>query len=273
MVSRKDYQSKEVKAAHAVLLELTNLLGEYRDDIVLVGGWVPELLLSDPNNPHVGSTDVDLALNHKTLKEAGYRTIRQLLDSKGYRPGDQPFVFVRTVRLEDGSQLDVKVDFLSGEYEGTGKSHRHQKIQEIRARKARGCDLAFEKPVEIIIEGQMPNGGKNSACVRVAAIVPFLMMKAIALRDRLKEKDAWDIVYCIKRFPGGAESLAKEFLPHIKNKLVIEGVEILSEKFKSTEHLGCKSVADFEEVNDPDETARLKRDAFEQVNALLSFLV
>ena len=29
------------------MLELVRLLGEYRDDIVVVGGWVPELLLPD----------------------------------------------------------------------------------------------------------------------------------------------------------------------------------------------------------------------------------
>jgi len=43
MVTRRDYTDEAVKAAKSVLIELTHLLGEYRDNIVLIGGWVPEL--------------------------------------------------------------------------------------------------------------------------------------------------------------------------------------------------------------------------------------
>lgn len=42
MVTLQDYPLVEVQAAHAVLLELAHLLGEYRQDVVLVGGWAPE---------------------------------------------------------------------------------------------------------------------------------------------------------------------------------------------------------------------------------------
>jgi hypothetical protein len=55
------------------------ILGEYRDNIVLVGGWIPELLLPHSQDSHVGSIDVDLALNHRQLTESGYRSIRDIL--------------------------------------------------------------------------------------------------------------------------------------------------------------------------------------------------
>lgn len=44
-IGRTEYTAAAVAAARSVLLELTHLLGQYRDDIVVVGGWVPELLL------------------------------------------------------------------------------------------------------------------------------------------------------------------------------------------------------------------------------------
>jgi hypothetical protein len=50
-----------------------------------------------------------------------------------------------------GKETTVQVDLLSGEYQGTGENHRHQKIQGGLARKTRGCDLAFENPVVITI--------------------------------------------------------------------------------------------------------------------------
>jgi hypothetical protein len=43
--TRTDYHAEAVAAARAVMLELVRLLGEYRDEIVIVGGWVPDLLL------------------------------------------------------------------------------------------------------------------------------------------------------------------------------------------------------------------------------------
>jgi hypothetical protein len=41
MVTRRDYTTEAVHAAKSVLVELVHLLGEYRDDTVLIGGWVP----------------------------------------------------------------------------------------------------------------------------------------------------------------------------------------------------------------------------------------
>jgi len=73
MVSRRDYNAEMVAAARSVLIEVSNLLGAFRDQIVVVGGWVPELLLP---GGHVGSTDVDLALDHRHLDEGSYRTTR-----------------------------------------------------------------------------------------------------------------------------------------------------------------------------------------------------
>jgi hypothetical protein len=45
MVTHTDYTAEAVAAARAVLLELAHLLGAFHNDIVVVGGWMPELLL------------------------------------------------------------------------------------------------------------------------------------------------------------------------------------------------------------------------------------
>ena len=36
-----------ITASRAVLIEVMNVLGVFRDEIVLVGGWVPDLLYPD----------------------------------------------------------------------------------------------------------------------------------------------------------------------------------------------------------------------------------
>jgi len=271
MVNAKDYDKLKVNAARSVLLELSHLLGSYRNGIVIVGGWVPGLLFPSTAEQHIGSTDVDLALDRKILQEVGYRTILELLLARGYRQGDQPFIFYRALKLE-GLEFEVEVDFITSEYGGTGKKHRTQTVQDIHPRKARGCDLAFEMPMEILIKGVLPDGEVDQTSIRVVSIVPFIIMKAFALGDRLKEKDAYDIYYCLKNYPGGLDELIKRFEPYIHNSLVKEGLNILFEKFSSPEHIGPKFVVGFLEIADQEDRFALQRDAYERVAYLLKGL-
>jgi hypothetical protein len=271
MVTRRDYTAEAVEAARSVLIELVHLLGEYKDDMVLVGGWIPEVSLPHRSGPHVGSMDVDIALNHRKIRDEGYRMIQELLRSRGYQQGEQPFIFFRSVRIGD-YEVKVQVDLLAGEYEGTSRGHRHQRVQGILARKARGCDLAFELSTEVRIEGMLPGGAQDTVTVRVASIVAFLVMKGMVMEARMKEKDAWDIYYCLLNYPGGIDALAEEFKTHLHHGLVREGLRKMAGKFSSAKAFGPKSVADFEGIDDPEESERIERDAYERVNALLSRL-
>ncbi len=272
VTTRRDYTAEAVEAARSVLLELAHLLGEYQESVVIVGGWVPQLLLDRAPLQHLGSLDVDVALDHRSLREVGYKTIMQLLLARGYHQGEQPFIFFRTVQLGERT-FEVEVDFLAGEYAGTARAHRTQKVQDMRPRKARGCDLAVSLATEVTLSGTLPGGGKDTATLRIASIVPFLVMKAMALSGRLMEKDAWDIYYCIRYYPGGMNKLVEEFQPHLKNSLVQEALAKIDEKFASPEHIGPKQVADFDDNSDPEARALIKRDAFERVNTLISRLM
>ncbi|MBN1460843.1 MAG: hypothetical protein JXA57_15025 [Armatimonadetes bacterium] len=266
-VTQRDYPDELVRAAKSVLIELSRLLQEYRDDIVVVGGWVPELLFSR----HVGSIDVDLALNHRHLGEAGYRTIEQHLQTKGYRRDDeQPFIFRRPMNVS-GRTIEVEVDLLAGRYEGTSDKHRTQKVLGVRARKVPGCDLVFDLCTEIDIDGVLPDGGKATATVRVAQVVPFIVMKGMAL-PRGKEKDSWDIEFCLRSYPGGLEALVEAFGPHLKRQVVQEGLKKIAAEFASVDHMGPQHVADFEGILDPEDRALRVREAYERVSYVLGRL-
>ena len=123
MVTKRDYNAEQVAAARSVLLELMLVLGEYREHMVVVGGWVPELLITQPSEPHIGSIDVDLAVDHRAITEAGYRTIRQLLVDRGYEQDDQqPFIFRRGVNSMPWNPIIANVFYRAGIIErwGTG---------------------------------------------------------------------------------------------------------------------------------------------------------
>lgn len=263
-VTQRDYPDELVRAAKSVLIELARLLQEYREQIVVVGGWVPELLFSN----HVGSIDVDLALDHRTLSDAGYRTIEQHLLSKGYKcDAEQPFIFRRSVDIS-GRAIEVEVDLLAGMYEGTSKGHRTQRVQGVRARKAPGCDLAFDLFTEVHIDGVLPGGEKAAATVRVASVVPFVVMKGMAL-ERAKEKDSWDIEFCMRNYPGGLDALVDAFRPHLGNGLVREGLRKIAAEFASVNHMGPRHVADFEGIADAEDRELRVREAHVRVSYVL----
>ncbi len=265
MVTKRDYDAEQVAAARSVLLELMLALGEYRDELVLVGGWVPTFLIPKPAQAHVGSVDVDLAIDHTRVSNDGYATLIELLIQRGYEQLPRnPASFRKRI-----GDVTVRVDLMSGEYEGTGKSHRHQEIQETKLRKARGCDIAFIDPESVLLEGELPDGAKDSVHIQVASIGAFLCMKGYALDGRLKEKDAWDIYYCVREFPGGMDALVEQLQPMAKHGLVREALEKIALHFDSPDHRGPRHVADFEMETDPETREAIQRDAYEHVNYVL----
>jgi len=273
MVSKSQYGEREVKACKAVLLEIVHLLGEIKDEMVIIGGWTPTFLFPQSDDPHIGSLDIDVALDFSKIPDDTYQTILKAFLKRGYtQDKEQPFRFFRKVTIEGKEPVSVEVDLMAGEYGGTGKGHRTQKIQDIRARKARGCDLAFGSSITVTLEGELPDGGKDKVSFKVAGIVPFIVMKGMAMYERMKEKDAYDIYYCVEHYPGGLERLASEFGPHLKNKLIIEGLEKIKSKFASMEHVGPKWVADFLEVADKEDRDIIMRRAYEKISELLNIL-
>ena len=92
------------------------------------------------------------------------------------------------------------------------------------------------------------------------------------MQDRMKEKDAYDIYYCVEHFPGGTEKLAAEFSSFLKNKLALEGLGKIRGKFASVKHVGPVWVADFLEITEKEDREIIMRRAFEKVNALLDTL-
>ena len=272
MVIKYDYNKEEVNACLSVLVEIMTILGEFRDNIVLVGGWIPYFLMEKNRHEHVGSLDIDIALDFQKISGDTYKTILQLLKSRGYEEGKQPFIFYRTISIENGRNITVEVDLLTGEYGGTGKSHRTQSIQDIRARKARGCDLVFKQNCFLKISAKMPDGALNEVSVKISTIIPFLVMKGMCMWDRYKEKDAYDIYFTILHYPGGIGELVKIFQFFKSNKLVREGLGKIKAKFKDIDAPGPVWIINFEDIDDEEEKERVSRDAYERINAFLDTL-
>lgn len=262
-----DYSEGQKTAAYTVLGEIVNLLNEFADNMRIIGGWVPMLLYPESN--HIGSIDVDVLLNQLEIKKAeSYKTIKRLLIQNGYvKHPEKYFTFVKTVIVQ-GVPYDVDVDFLSGKYGGDGGDvSKH--IDGIKALPATGGNFAFEfPPTGVKIEYKRPDGALDTGHVNVISVVPYLVMKAMAM-GRGKPKDAYDIYCTVDNYPGGVKALAMEFAPYIGKELVQKTKQKLQEKFASIEHAGPVDIVLFLGIKDEDEVALIKQDAYQKINYLI----
>ena len=68
-----EYSERVVRATRQVLLEVFQLLDKFQDSLILIGGWMPIMIVPDAVDKHVGTIDVDLAINDRALLETGSR--------------------------------------------------------------------------------------------------------------------------------------------------------------------------------------------------------
>ncbi|MGB3340143.1 MAG: hypothetical protein WBB37_01510 [bacterium] len=227
---------------------------------------MPPLLLPEAKEKYQGTLDIDIALDFKEIDDQTYNTLVDILKKKDYyqKEGEQPFKYYRDVE-----GMTIEIDLLAAEYGGTGMRRRHQNVQDAKARKARGCDLVFDDFVRVELSGVMPGGTENKVSVKIASIGPFLVTKGMALWTRMKEKDAFDIYYCVRNYPGGLVALQDKIKPLVTNKLAQEGFGKIRAKFEAVNSTGPNFVADFLEIAEPEEREIIKREAFELINALM----
>ncbi len=261
-----DYPAAQVEAAKRVLVELSDILGAYREKYRLVGGWVPAMLY--PEGRHVGSIDIDILLNHTRLEEGN--DIVRLLEQHGYeRNAKQTYTFSRKVTI-DGITFVVDVDFLAGKYRGKRTGRRTQHIQDLKARMAPGGQFAFEQDArQIELQAPRPDGSQNTVQVAVVDELPFLCMKAAAFDDREKAKDAYDIHFILEHHPGGFSQLAVEAIPHARQGIVKSMLGILEKLFAKPSSAGCTAVADFEEEHDEESREIRLRQVSERIMAFV----
>lgn len=102
--SANDYDDRTTAAVESVLIEIGQVLGSFEGKFAVIGGVVPWLQLRNSEMPHVGTADVDLALDAEALGDGEYADLVELLRDQGYRqrPNDlRRFQLVRTVAAPD----------------------------------------------------------------------------------------------------------------------------------------------------------------------------
>ena len=270
-----DYDDRITVAVKSVLIEIGQVLGNYRDKYAVIGGAVPWLLLSEADMPHIGTLDVDLSVDAEALGDGEYAQLVESLLRHGYRQREhlRRFQLVRTVPArDDGADIDVVIDFLMPRG-ATIARNVPPLVANFAVQRADGADLALRFHQLVAIDGDMPDGGDNRVEIAVASIPALLAMKGFAIVNRLKQKDAYDIYYSVRNFPGGVDALVAATKPLLGFETARSGYRHISKKFRHPDDFGPTSVRRF--VDRPDvlgeRTAdQWQQDAFGQVDAWLS---
>jgi hypothetical protein len=275
--SAADYDDRTTAAVKSVLIEIGQILGSFQGKFAVIGGAVPWLLLDNEDMPHVGSLDVDLDLDAEALGDGEYATLIDALRGHGYqqRAELRRFQLIRQVPATDGgAPIDIIVDFLMPRHAEIVKNNPPL-VNDFAVQKADGADLALRFYQLVAIDGPMPAGGTNRVEIAVCSIPALLAMKGHALRGRYKQKDAYDIYYCIRNYPGGIGALAEACRPILEHPSGAEGYRYIAEKFDTADGHGptCvrRFVADTQILGD--RTAeQWQQDAFGQVDEWLRVL-
>ncbi|WP_457331229.1 nucleotidyl transferase AbiEii/AbiGii toxin family protein [Rhizobacter sp. P5_C2] len=276
--SANAYDDRTTAAVKSVLIEIGQILGSYKGKYAIVGGAVPWLLLNQSDDMrHVGTLDVDLSLDAEALGDGEYAHLIELLKTHGYQKREylKRFQLVRQIEVrDDGPPVDVIVDFLMPK-DAVIVKNKPPMIDDFAVQRASGAELALRFNELVAISGTMPNGAMNKIEVAVCSIPALLAMKGHAIEGRYKQKDAYDIYYCVRNYPGGIEALAQACRPLLSHKDGLAGYKFIAGKFDSPDGFGPTCVRQFVEESrvlehrTPDQW---QLDAFGQVHAWLRLL-
>jgi hypothetical protein len=228
------------------------------DDLVVVGGLVPSLLIPDESLPegedvHIGTMDLDLGLSLAILDRERYEDLTQRLLRSGFEPDeneDGNTTFQRW-KVRTSSGLKVTVDFLIPPSLDTDKGGDLRHIEkDFAAVITPGLLLAFQDKKKVSLKGITLKGEKAEREIWVCGPGAFIVLKALAFHQRGENKDAYDLYFMIRNYGSGIDEVCESLSPLLKEAETKKALEILSRDFVDPDSLGPSRVAQFQ-YNDP----------------------
>ncbi|MFM8349864.1 MAG: hypothetical protein ACKN9D_02245 [Actinomycetales bacterium] len=182
-------------AAEAALVGVIHHYGQ-RPEFVVLGGLVPELLCSNSEWLHAGTTDIDV---HVDLEVAAGSIKAQRLEtalmSAGFRAdNERVWRWVSTVK---GTPAVVKFELLTDQPDIPNNATVHfAGCDNLGAANLRGTGFA-SRDVEVRRITGVVDGVEHTVEVNVTGTAGFLLAKVAAARTRRAPKDWYDIAFVL----------------------------------------------------------------------------
>ena len=252
-VHAEDYKKESVEFIRRACLYLATKLGDLLDNLVVVGGLVPSLLIPSESLPegtdvHIGTMDLDLGLSLALLDTKRYEDLVLRLRRAGFRPDENEAgntVMQRWMIVADSGEK-ITVDFLiPPSLEGDqGGVLRHIE-NDFAAIIMPGLRLAFQDRKLVGIEGHTLFYEKASRNIWVCGPGAFVVLKTLAFDQRGENKDAYDLYYVIRNYGRGVDDVYECLHPLLREAETQKALEILNRDFLMPESIGPSRVARF----------------------------
>ncbi|MCK4415301.1 MAG: hypothetical protein KAY32_17340 [Candidatus Eisenbacteria sp.] len=245
------YRGEHVALVRATCLYVATKLGDLIDDLVVVGGLVPSLLidqvtLAEGADAHVGTMDLDVGLAVALLEQGRYRALTGRLRQAGFsqdvneegNPTRQRWKIVRAEK--------VTIDFLIPPTQPDDTGGKLRDIEaDFAAVIAPGLHLAFQDRRRVTLSGPTIMGEDATRDVWVCGPGAYVVLKALAFGSRGENKDAYDLFYVVRNFGSGVEDVAACLRPLLADRAVSEAITILRRDFLDHNGVGPRRVAEF----------------------------
>lgn len=209
-----DYDEETTRQILRELADLVGALGFAGMHLNVIGGLVPSLLVPvlDPGvEPHAGSGDIDLCLSLALSKgEVGdYERLEASLKKQGFVMAARTDGSTESWRWRGGADGRLVIEFFCPVPEGLRAGSLYRPGGVVGGRLSALClasgALIDRDSVEVVIEVD----GRRIP-IRVTGPCAYSVAKVDALLHREKNKDAYDLIWLYRNWPGGPVSLSKE---------------------------------------------------------------
>ncbi|CAM2171853.1 conserved hypothetical protein [Paraburkholderia sacchari] len=279
------YAADVTAACESTLLTHLCAFGSLRGTLRLVGGLVPRYLTPEapPDVPaHAGTSDVDVVLNIAVLADGeGYASLADQLAARGFERNVTPKGARSSWqwRREVGEQKYVLVEFLRDAGDVDPGKPVSVDGERVSALPVKFAGIVHDWYGERKVTGELLDGGGISTeLVRFADVPAFVILKALALDDRMENKDAGDLVHVLQ-YAGTIDQVAELFvqrsLPRTHADAMETGLAALRQRFCDDEHAegyekaGSVAYAKFQGAADEDELVGKQRFAAGLIQTLL----
>ena len=266
------YEDGQTQFVRATCLYVATKLGDMMDDLVVVGGLVPSLLIDQGNlpagsDPHVGTMDLDVGIALGILDDERYRTLTERLRRAEFEPDANDRGNPTRQRWKIQGPETVTVDFLIPPSRPEDSGGRLRDIEpDFAAMITAGLHLAFEDRRRVTLEGRTIREEKAARDVWVCGPGAYVVLKSLALRKRGENKDAYDLYYIVRNYGTTIDDVASSLKSLLHDPSAEEALSILEQDFGEHDRIGPRRTAEFL-TNGPD--AEIQADVVGFVRQLL----
>lgn len=246
-----EFRTEQLDLVRAACLYAATKLGDLMDDLVIVGGLVPSLLIDQERlpsdvTPHVGTMDLDVGLQLALLDDGRYRLLTGRLRDAGFAMDKNDAGNPTRQRWAIKSGETVTVDFLIPASSETDKGGKLRDIEpDFAAIIAPGLRCAFRDRRKVTLKGKTLFGERATRDVWVSGAGAYVVLKALAFDGRGENKDAYDLYYVVRNFGAGPAEVAVSLRPLLDDPEAQRAIGILRRDFVEMDGVGPMRVSAF----------------------------